>query len=169
VPASAQQKRGPSTPEERAKAVQLAHHLEDQPLANDAVAARRWMTVWLTEIPDITVEVCFSVLGNDLDPKKNYASEISVQMIYSQAAFIIENPDKAKDRQEVFAAGVKGALKAYQAIQKEKPKTKFKSLDDLLARQQNGTMEEAVKQSVATNYKQNTPRQKYGNLCPSRF
>jgi hypothetical protein len=160
LPVSAQQKRGPSTAEERAKAVQLAHHLEDEPLASDAVAARRWLTVWLTEVPDITVEVCFSVLGKDLDPKKSYSTEISVQMIYSQAAFVIENPDKATDRDAAFVAGVKGALKVYQAIQKEKPKTKYKCLDDLLAQLQNGTLEAVVKQSVAENCKQNAPGQK---------
>jgi|CZKC01.1.fsa_nt_gi hypothetical protein len=76
-------------------------------------------------------------------------------MMYSQLAFMIENPDKAKDRTAVSVAGVKGALKAYQAIQKDKPKGQFKSLDDLLAQQQNGTLDGAVKQSVAANCKQN--------------
>jgi len=160
IPARAQQQRGPSTPEERAKAIKLAHHLEEQPLESDAPAARKWLTVWLTEVPDISVEICFSVLGKDLDPKKSYSTEISDQMIFSQAVFIIENPDKAADRDAAFVAGVKGALKVYQAIQKEKPKTKYKSLDDLLAQLQNGTLEAAVKQSVAENCRQNAPGQK---------
>lgn len=155
VPAGAQQKRGPSTPEERAKAVALAHQLEDQPLGPGAADARKWLTIWLIEIPDISVEFCPSVLGPDLVIKKNNATEISAQMMYSQLAFMIENPDKAKDRTAVFVTGVKGALKAYQAIQKDKPKTQFKSLDDLLAQQQNGTLDGAVKQSVAANCKQN--------------
>jgi hypothetical protein len=155
IPASAQQKRGPSTPEERAKAVALAHQLEEQPLGPGAAEARRWLTRWVIEIPDISVEVCPSVLGSDWDSKKNNATEIWVQMMFSQLAFMIENPDKAKDRDAVFLAGVKGALKVYQAIQKDKPKTKLKSLDDLLAQEQAGTLDEAVRQSVATNCKQN--------------
>jgi len=155
IPADAQGKRGPSRPEERAKAIALAHHLEDEPLAADAANARKWLTIWLIEIPDISVEFCSSILGPDLATKKNNATKISVQMMFSQMAFTIENPDKANDRTAVFVAGVKGALKAYQAIQKEEPKTQFKSLDDLLVRQQNGTLEDAVRQSVAANCKQN--------------
>jgi hypothetical protein len=155
VPSGAQQKRGPSTPEERAKAVMLAHQLEDQPLGPGAADARKWLTVWLIEIPDISVEVCPSVLGPGMDSKKNNSTEIWTQMMYSQLAFMIENPDKAKDRDAVFVAGVKGALKAYQAIQKDKPKTQFKSLDELLAQQQNGTLDDAVRKSVAVNCKPN--------------
>ena len=151
IPACAQQKRGPSRPEERAKAVALAHQLEEQPLGPGAADARKWLTVWPIEIPDISVDFCPSVLGPDLNTKKNNATEISVQTMYSQLAFMIENPDKTKDRDAVFVAGVKGALKAYQAIQKDKPKTQFKSLDDLLAQQRNGTLEDAVKKSVLNN------------------
>ena len=52
------QKRGPSTPEERAKAVQIAHSLETDPLGKDAKENRSWITVWLIEIPDMTVKYC---------------------------------------------------------------------------------------------------------------
>ena len=55
---AAQRKRGPSTPEERAKAVQFAHDLEANPLGPQAKNEREWLTLWLIEVPDITVEVC---------------------------------------------------------------------------------------------------------------
>ena len=45
VPSHAQQKRGPSTPEERAKAVTLAHQLEEQPLGPGAADARKFAVV----------------------------------------------------------------------------------------------------------------------------
>jgi hypothetical protein len=67
----------PVYPEERAKAVALAHQLEDQPLGPGAADARKWLTIWLIEIPDISVEFCPSALGPDLVIKKNNATEIS--------------------------------------------------------------------------------------------
>ena len=44
-PSLAQQKRGPSTPEERAKAVQFAHDLESNPLNPQAKNEREWFTL----------------------------------------------------------------------------------------------------------------------------
>ena len=55
--AQSQQKRGPSTPEERAKAVQIARALEGDPLQPGNKDMRTWFTLWLIEVPDITVQV----------------------------------------------------------------------------------------------------------------
>ena len=41
------QDRGPSTPEERAKAVKIAHDLENDPLATDAKEQRTWVIQWI--------------------------------------------------------------------------------------------------------------------------
>jgi hypothetical protein len=71
--APAQQKRGPSKPEERARAVQFAHDLEINPLGPQAKSQREWLTLWLIEIPDITVEVCSRLLGREIPDKKNTA------------------------------------------------------------------------------------------------
>jgi hypothetical protein len=57
------QTRGPSTPEERARAVKVAHELEEEPLAKDAKERREWMIQWIVNIPDITVDVCFDYFG----------------------------------------------------------------------------------------------------------
>jgi len=68
---SAQQKRGPSTPEERAKAVQYAHNLETNPLGPQAKSEREWFTLWLIEVPDITVEVCPRLLGQNFPTRRS--------------------------------------------------------------------------------------------------
>lgn len=47
-----------STPEERAKAVQLAHELEAQATSDDAVEKRRWLIDFYQRVPDITITVC---------------------------------------------------------------------------------------------------------------
>jgi len=144
----AQQKRGPSTPEERAKAVQFAHDLENSPLGPQAKSERQWLTLWLIEIPDVTVEVCPRLLGTEIPDKKKFGSEILSQLMYSEAAFMIENPDKAKEALEVHAAGVVGSLKAYEAILKEHPKAKSKALDDILSRRDKGELKDHVQEAM---------------------
>ena len=146
--APAQQKRGPSTPEERAKAVQFAHDLEANPLGPQAKGEREWLTLWLIEIPDITVEVCPRLLGPEIPDKKKYGTEIFSQLMYSEAAFMIENSDKAKDALEVDAAGVAGSLKTYEAILKEHPKSRLKALDEILARRDKGELKDHAQEAM---------------------
>jgi len=145
---SAQQKRGPSTPEERAKAVQFAHDLETNPLGPQAKNEREWLTLWLIEVPDITVEVCPRLLGSELPDKKKFGTEIVSQLMFSEAAFMIENPDKAKDSISVHAAGTNGALKVYEAILKEHPKAQLKSLDEITSRRDKGELQNYVQEAM---------------------
>ena len=125
------QERGPSTPEERAKAVKLARLLENDPLGPQAKEARQWFTVWLVVVPDITVSLCSDLLGPVPRSAKRYESEIVVQAAYSEAAFIIENPDKAKDQVAVYQAGLQGSVKTYESIRKAQPKLAWPFLEEL--------------------------------------
>src|ERR1700739_1729705 len=99
------QQRGPSTAEERARAVKIAHELEGDPLAKEAKDNREWVIQWIVDIPDITVNVCFDYFGKMPNPPRGHSREIVRQMIISSAAFMIEHPDKAKDEQAVATAG----------------------------------------------------------------
>ena len=126
------QERGPSTSEERTKAVQFARDLEADPLGPNAKEERSWITVWLIQIPDITVKFCTSLLGPRSDPESTYWSGISTQMLYSGAAFIIENPKKRNDQQAVYLAGLDGALKSYEAILKREPEARWPFVDGLI-------------------------------------
>ena len=62
--------RGPSTPEERTRAVKIAHDLENDPLAKDAKEQRDWVIQWIIEIPDITVDVCFGLFWQAAEPAR---------------------------------------------------------------------------------------------------
>src|SRR5438477_8521381 len=46
------QQRGPSTPEERARAIQTAKSLQSDPLARNVQEDREWLVKWLIEVPD---------------------------------------------------------------------------------------------------------------------
>jgi hypothetical protein len=126
------QGRGPSTPEERARAVKIAHDLEQDPLAKDAKQQRQWVIQWIVAIPDITVDVCFDYFGELPDPPRGHSEEITKQMVISSAAFMIEHSDKAKDEQAVALAGLLGSLKAYDAILKQDSSARWPYVDKLV-------------------------------------
>jgi hypothetical protein len=147
-PLRAQNQRGPSTPEERAKAVKIAHELETDPLSADSKDKSAWLLKWLIEVPDIHVTICTSIMGPKFMSEKQYGPELTSQLLFSQAAFIIENPSKADDQLAVYTAGAEGVLKAYQSIKKLKPNTKRSSLDGLLEQQAAGKLQDAIQQGM---------------------
>jgi len=147
VPASAQ--RGPSTPEERTRAVEMVIFLETKPLAKDAKDYRAKLLFFLAGVPDITVKLCSNVLGESKRLKGDYEAELIGQMAFSQAKFVIENPDKAQDDAALYLAGVEGALRTWQAIKAAKPKAKFPLMDELLQKQLDGKLAESVKSGMS--------------------
>jgi hypothetical protein len=139
-----QPQRGPSTAEERARAVKVAHELEDDPLAKDAKDNREWVVQWIVDIPDITVNVCFDYFGKMPNPPRGHSKEIVRQMIISSAAFMIEHPDKAKDEQAVATAGLLGALKAYQSILKGESDARWPYMDKIVQMRDQGKLDDFV-------------------------
>jgi hypothetical protein len=145
-------KRGPSTPEERAKAVQTAHTLEADPLQPGSKDMRTWLTLWIIDVPDIHIQICGEELGpifHESNRDKKFVTEIFGQSMFSAASFVIEHPDQAKDSVAVYAAGVEGSLKAYQSILKTHPEARWPFLDDLIVKQQNGELPKYVEKATA--------------------
>jgi hypothetical protein len=139
------QKRGPSTPEERRRAVEMVNFLETKPLEKEARKMREALLYFLVEVPDITVNVCTDALGDLKRFKGDYETELLGQMMYSQAKFIIENPGRVSDQEAAYLAGVEGVLRTWAAIKAAKPKAKFPALDELAEKQRAGTLAEHVK------------------------
>ncbi len=149
--AIAQDKRGPSTAEERDKAVKAARLLESDPFSKDAKNTRAWALNWLIQVPDISVTLCsgyFPPLFERFD--KNYAFEIANQMALASAAFVIEHPGRASDRIAVNLAGLEGSLRIYETILKTKPKARWPFLDDLIAKREAGQLRAYVEKVAAT-------------------
>ena len=140
--------RGPSTPEERAKAVQMVQHLENDPLSSEAKQEREWLTVWLIEVPDIHATLCTAFYPDLLGTKKNYANELVMQAPYAMAVFQINHPDQASDENSRYMAGVDGTLNAYEAILKKKPKARWPVLDELLGKRARGELVAFVREKV---------------------
>ena len=139
-----QQKRGPSTAEERARAVKVSHQLEEDPLGKDAKENRQWVIQWIIDIPDITVTECDDFFGTIPKTPRGRMREVVNQMVISSAAFMIEHPDKAKDEQAVATAGLLGSLKAYQTILKEEPDARWPYVDKVIQMRDQGKLDEYV-------------------------
>ena len=141
--ASAQQ-RGPSTPEERARAVQTAKSLQSDPLAPNLQQDREWLLKWLIEVPDISVKMCTTFLGDLGDSKRGNPGAIIATMLSSEAAFVIEHPDKAKDVDAIYLAGVDGALHGYETIHSKDASYRLPHLDDLIQKRDQGKLSDYV-------------------------
>jgi len=122
----------------------MATFLETNPLAKEAKPYRAKLLVFLAEVPDISIKLCLKVLGDSKQTKGDYETDLVGHLMFSQAKFIIENPDKANDDAAVYLAGVEGVLRLWQALKTAKPKAKFPFMDELLEKQQAGTLAEHV-------------------------
>ncbi|MES1243697.1 MAG: hypothetical protein ABUT39_18970 [Acidobacteriota bacterium] len=140
--------RGPSTPKERAKALKLIRQLEEDPRFEGSVDARRWLSLWLVQVPDLNVDLCPALLGGTPAERKRLPGEVVGQLLYSGAAFLMEHKDGS--REQVYLAGLTGALKVYEALLKEKPHVRSPLLDSLIGRRDAGTLVAHVAETLSS-------------------
>jgi hypothetical protein len=145
--------RGPSTPEERKRAVEIATLLENDPLNKKAEALSSELMFFIIQAPDIHVHLCLDVIGDYKKNKGDYAPIIISQLTFSQARFVIEHPDQADDRYQEYLAGVEGVLRTYQKIKLAKAKVKMEGMENLLLKQQAGQLGEFVKTAMIAGCK----------------
>jgi hypothetical protein len=141
-------RRGPSTPRERAKAVKLIRQLEQDPYFEGSRDARRWLSLWLFEVPDLQVDICPALFGGTPAERKRIPSEVVAQTLYSGVAFLIENPRKSRVREEIYLAGLLGALQTYEAMIEERPTLRSPLLDGLIGRREAGTLAAHVAEAM---------------------
>lgn len=141
----AQDRRGPSTPEERQQALEYIHKWQADPLGPEAKGEFGWVFKWAADVPDFTVHGCWILDKLPKDDKKDSATIVG-GMFMAQIAFVIENPDRRDDRLGEYQAGVEGALRVYEALVKANPKDRQAYLDDLVARREAETLPQFVKE-----------------------
>ena len=135
-----------STPEERVQWVAITHQLENSPLDDSVNKQGEAAFKRLSDVHDVHVPLCPALLSEFNGMKYAYAHTITRQYMMASGAFQIENPDKAADAKATALAAVESLLKTYQAILKQKPDAKAKQLDDLLKKQSQGKLNDALKQ-----------------------
>lgn len=106
----------PSTPKQRARAVEIAKQLEAAPLGSKADKLRAEVLEWWIKVPDVNLNWCAPLL-QDFEPEdEEYGRAIVLQGTIAAGAFVIEHPDKAGDPRAVSFAGVEGAIRAYKSL-----------------------------------------------------
>ncbi len=141
--------RGPSTPEERKRAVQTTRRLEREPLSRSSMEARRWLFQWIVDIPDIQVTSCKGPLDPLQEDEEGYGQILYVQSVFGMAAFLIEHPAKKDDWVAVQTAGIESVLRAYESIRKADSEARSKELDRLVSAQKAGKLGALVKKEMA--------------------
>lgn len=130
----------PTTPEQKTRMVQLIDGLEKHPYADDSNGSRKEVMEWLTDAPDVSVTVCGALLGDLERLDKEGGGDLLLQLMFSEARFILENPEKAKDDQTVHVAGLEGVLRTYQQMKTEKPGLKIASIEAVARIQADGKL-----------------------------
>jgi hypothetical protein len=140
-----QDRRGPSTAEERQQALEYIHSWQADPLGPNAKDQFGWVLKWVAVVPDMTVHVC-TLLDNLPKGDKKDSSTVFGGLFMAQTAFLVENPDRQDDRLAEYQAGVEGALHVYEVLLKANPKDRQPYLDDLIQRRDAGTLGQFVKE-----------------------
>jgi len=83
-------------------------------------------------------------LGDLGDSKSGNPGAIIATMLASEAEFVIEHPDKAKDVEAIYFAGVDGALHGYEAIHSKDASYRVAHLDDLIQKRGQGKLADYV-------------------------
>jgi hypothetical protein len=137
----------PLAEQNRERVLDYTHSLEDHPLAKDSLQKRMWLTEWIVQVPDLTVNVCCKGLESLDQVNDTYSNQLRMQAMYSQAAFQLEHPD-VKDNAAIQAAGLAGTLRAYRAIQRFDPSAKYPLLDNLISLERKGKLQKYVQQQA---------------------
>jgi hypothetical protein len=135
-----------SNPEERARALEYTQSLEEHPLAKDGLQKRMWLTEWIVQVPDLTVNVSrgeYKALESLDKVNDTYSNQLRMQAVFSQAAFQLKHPEE-KNAAAIQAAGLAGALRAYRAIQQFDPTAKYPLLDNLMSLEKKGKLQKYV-------------------------
>ena len=138
-----------SSAEDKAQALALVKQLEDDPLASGAENARQWLTNFIVNAPDLYISTCPELLGPLNGQGKNGAPEIVGQLYFGNAAWAIQSPDKAADREAVFVGGIESALRVYDSLVKQKSRWRWSLMDDLRSRAKKGTLADYVRENVS--------------------
>jgi len=138
-----EQERGPSTPEERARAVRIAQALEARPTDLSLRDDYKWLLRWAAEEPDLAFSICpANMPWND---KYEHGGDLAAVGLAATVAFVIQHPDEGKDAATAGFAAMESMLRAYQKIVEQDPQARSKEMDDVVEIQSQGKLEEYIR------------------------
>lgn len=133
--------RGPSTPEERQRAVAVIRQLEESPLSPALKQDRDWIFQWIKEVPDVNSLICTELIRPLLSsPNTPERNALTLQSMLASAAFSMEHPDAANDPVALLKAGTEGMLRAYENMLKQDPAKKMAFMEELREKKAEGQL-----------------------------
>ena len=124
--------------------VQATKFLQDKPYDKNAPAIRAMAVNYVMVTKDVTVIVCGGDITKPfLDKKNKNSTELVAQYTIAMAAIKILNPGLT-DENVVQLAALNSVLKTYEAMIKEKPKTRFEGMDEYIVKRDKGELEALV-------------------------
>lgn len=129
----------PGVQDESQMLIKTVSLLKEKPFDKEGDKMRQRALKWLIETDKVSVTVC-SLMISQIEAKYKYKSDVFTQYTLGMAAFKLSNPDKAQDEAAAQLGGIESALRFYEAIVKEKPKTKSPFMDELLAKRAAGLL-----------------------------
>lgn len=138
--------RGPSTPEERARVVQLAEAANRDPIGVMNSSDGRWFMKWSDEIPDYTFGPDQGAFWMENGAAKGDLRRVlRFHHMLSTAAYQVQHqvmdPDKDPAMHEAKTiAGVEGLLHAYESLKDKRPENRSEELDKAIAMRDQGKL-----------------------------
>lgn len=129
--------------------VAIAEQLQAAPLNPALTDEREWAVAWLSEAPDITVNLCPAVLAGWDQNNYRYAGQLLFAYMLSMGAFTIAHPEAAQNAQAQQLVGVEATLNAYRAILVAHPEARSPGLEKLLAKKAKGSLSTFVEKARA--------------------
>jgi hypothetical protein len=152
--ASAQDKPQPksddktSTPEERATWPVITHKLEADPLDPDLQKQGQHAVTRIIDVNDFHVPICGGLFKDFTDHSYEFSTQIARQYFLATASYLVEhNIDGADKKLDTYAlqfSAAESALKVYAYLLHQNPKSHSEELDDLLKKQSQGKLPDAV-------------------------
>lgn len=128
--------RGPSTPEERGRVLELAEAAAKDPLGAYARDGR-WFDQWLDQIPDIMfgpeapARWCESNAKGDL--RRTLRFEYELGGVAYQIRHQIPAPKTRDEKLAVHQAALEQVLRAYESLRDARPENRSPKMDEALA------------------------------------
>jgi hypothetical protein len=142
--------RGPSTAQERKRAVEITRKLEKEPLSRSGIEDREWLLKFIVEAPDFNVRSCSGPLDTLAKQEEGpYARLLYVQSIFGMTAFMFEHPKQAGEWSAVQTAGIESTLRAYESLLRADSGARWKELDRLQKARKSGKLRKLVEKEMA--------------------
>lgn len=122
--------------------IKTASALETAPSDKETQKMQEKAIRWIIETDEVSITACGGVFSMFSDKKNKNSSDMTAAYTVGMAAYKLQNP--GKDENAVQLAGIELALKVYEALVKEKPKTKNDTIDLLIEKRDKGELAAAV-------------------------